>query len=165
MHRELDRLEHTVQDFLDFARLPAPRRTLCDLRDIIGQAIDLVRVRAERQQVQISLSTPAEPVDVDVDRAQMHTVLINLLLNSLDALAKGGRITVETQLCNGHEACIRVSDTGAGIARAMEGRLFTPFASTKATGTGLGLSISQRIVQEHGGRISAANQPEGARSS
>jgi two-component system, NtrC family, sensor histidine kinase HydH len=161
MHRELDRLEHTVQDFLDFARLPAPRRTLCDLRDIIGQAIDLVRVRAERQQVEISLSSAPEPVDVEVDRAQMHTVLVNLLLNSLDALAKGGRITVETQLCNGQEACVRVSDTGPGIPRAMEGRLFTPFASTKPTGTGLGLSISQRIVQEHGGRISAANQPEG----
>ena len=100
-------------------------------------------------------------MDVEVDRAQMHTVLVNLLLNSLDAMAKGGRITIEAEFSNGQEACIRVSDTGRGIPQAMNGRLFTPFASTKATGTGLGLSISQRIIQEHGGRISAVNRPEG----
>ena len=161
IHREVERLEQTVQDFLDFARLPAPRRAICDLGEVIAQAVDLVRARATQQQVEISVSQSLQPIPVALDRAQLNTVLVNLLLNALDVLPAGGRVDIETQLCDGEGVCVRVSDNGPGIPQAMNGRLFTPFASTKPTGTGLGLSISQRIVQEHGGRISAGNRPDG----
>jgi signal transduction histidine kinase len=160
IHREVERLEQTVQDFLDFARLPAPRRTLCDLREVIAQAMDLVRARATQQQVEISVSDLPQPIPVAVDRGQLNTVLVNLLLNALDVLPAGGRIEIEAKLGDEEDVCVRISDNGPGIPEAMNGRLFTPFASTKPTGTGLGLSISQRIVHEHGGRISAANRPD-----
>jgi signal transduction histidine kinase len=160
IHGEIVRLEETVQNFLSFARLPAPRRQIGDLRESIGRPLDLVRVRAVRQGVEVEVSEPGSPVQVDLDAGQFQQVLINLLLNALDAMPRGGRLRVKLEN-EGEEARLSVSDTGPGIAPEMAGRLFTPFASTKPTGTGLGLSLARRIIEEHGGRIDGENVPEG----
>jgi signal transduction histidine kinase len=159
MYKEVGRLEQTVQGLLDFARPPRPHRQPADLRQIIGEALGLVRARARLQGVQIEAHEPDTPVLADVDRTQLGTVLVNLLLNALDALPQGGKVDVS--LSNGDTTRITVDDNGPGIAPAVLPRLFTPFASTKPTGTGLGLSICKRVLQEHGGSISAANRPEG----
>src|SRR5205085_8752963 len=94
------------------------------------------------------------------------TVLVNLLLNALDAMPRGGALGLEVGVTVAREgkertAWLSVCDTGPGIAPEMAPQLFTPFASTKPTGTGLGLSLARRIVEEHGGQISAANRTEG----
>lgn len=159
MYKEVGRLEQTVQALLDFARPPRAQRQPADVRTIIAEALGLVRARARQQGVQIELRQPETPVTASVDRGQLNTVLVNLLLNALDALPQGGRIDIA--LRDGATPQITVEDTGPGIAPAVLPRLFTPFASTKATGTGLGLSICRRVVQEHGGTITAANRPEG----
>lgn len=161
IHREIARLEHTVQGFLDFARLPAPRRGLRDLREIVARSCDLTRARAERQNVEVVVHTPDHPVVGYVDEGQFGTVLVNLLLNALDAMPHGGRLGVELESVEGGGARLTVTDTGAGIAAEIAGRLFTPFATTKAAGTGLGLSLSSRILKEHGGEITAGNRPGG----
>jgi two-component system, NtrC family, sensor histidine kinase HydH len=161
IHREIGRLEQTVQGFLDFARLPTPRRSPCDLREAISQAIGLVGTRARQQRVELDVRYPDEPVVGSFDRGQLGTVLVNLLLNALDAMPRGGRLEVCLESSGAGEGRITVADSGSGIAAEMRERLFTPFSSTKATGTGLGLSISRRIVEEHGGRITADNRPEG----
>ena len=104
--------------------------------------------------------SPEEVIPVNVDRSQLCTVLVNLFLNALDAMPKGGRLEVE--LDTGAEGVrIRVMDTGSGIPAEMVGRLFTPFASSKPTGTGLGLSISRRIIEEHGGQLTGGNREGG----
>jgi signal transduction histidine kinase len=103
---------------------------------------------------------PPEPVEALVDSNQFGTVLVNLMLNALDAMPHGGVLEVGID-ASGGEIQFVVCDTGAGIAPEMLDRLFVPFASTKPTGTGLGLSISRRIIEEHGGRIAAENLPEG----
>jgi two-component system sensor histidine kinase HydH len=91
----------------------------------------------------------------------MSTVCVNLFLNALDAMPRGGVLAVS--LTSGAEGgtCLTVSDTGHGIPAEVLGRLFTPFASGKSTGTGLGLSLSRRIVAEHGGTIVGCNRADG----
>jgi signal transduction histidine kinase len=160
IHGEVARLEQTVQGFLDFARLPAPQRGPCDLREAVAQARDLVRARAEQQGVAVEVRGPDRPVVGWVDRGQFGTVLVNLFLNALDAMPKGGRLEVD--LVETPEGGVRltVQDTGPGIPPEMAGRLFTPFATTKPTGTGLGLSLSRRIMREHGGDVTAHDRPE-----
>jgi signal transduction histidine kinase len=161
IHNEVDRLEHTVQAFLDFARLPAPQCSTCDFRDVVSQAIELVRVRSGQQGVEIMVRAPNEAVWVSVDKAQLCTVLINLFLNALDAMPQGGTLEVDLHSLPESGVRLSVADTGSGIPPQVFARLFTPFTTTKPTGTGLGLTISGRIVEEHGGRISASNQPQG----
>jgi signal transduction histidine kinase len=157
---EIVRLEETVEHFLSFTRLPAPKREVRDLRDTIGPSLDLVRARARRQGVEIEVVAPPEAILVEVDPGQFHQVVLNLLLNALDMMPRGGRVTVRLEAA-GEFARLSVCDTGPGIAAEMTGRLFMPFASTKPTGTGLGLSLARRIVEEHGGSISGANAPGG----
>jgi signal transduction histidine kinase len=164
IHRELARLERTVQGLLDFAKLPAPNRIACDIRGLITEAVDLVRARADQQQVAIKVRSPEEPVGVMVDCDQFRTVFVNLFLNALDALPDGGSLEIDVQVSAHEDVRIAVSDSGAGIPPAIADRLFTPFASTKPSGTGLGLSLSRRIIEEHGGRITAANRAGGGAS-
>lgn len=169
IHGEVTRLEQTVQGFLDFARLPLPQRSMCDLRRVVGQAVDLVRARARQQGVNILVRVRSgqdaleddTPVPAYADSSQMCTVLVNLFLNALDAMPKGGQLDVEVESGGVTDAQVAVADTGPGISATMIDRLFTPFVSTKPTGTGLGLCISQRIVEEHGGQLVARNRPDG----
>jgi len=161
IHREIGRVEQTVQGLLDLTRLPPPQPAPCDLRDVISQAAELVRGRAGRQHVEVAVRVGEEPVVGSVDRGQFHKVLVNLLLNALDGMPQGGVLSVSLEAPAGRDVRLTVSDTGVGIPAEILPRLFTPFTTTKSNGTGLGLSISRRIVEEHGGRISASNRPEG----
>ncbi len=160
IHAEVKRLEVTVQGFLDFARPPRLQRAACDLRAVVAQSVELVRARARQQGVDVDVSQPETALTADVDRGQICTVLVNLFLNALDAMPRGGRLEVCAE-ATAEGAVLRVTDTGPGIAAAVATRLFTPFVSTKPTGTGLGLSISRRILVEHGGDIRADNRAEG----
>ena len=161
IHREVARLEQTVQGFLDFARLPSSERTLCDLREVAQQACELVRVRIRQQNVQLVRNDPGRPVLAFVDRVQLGTVMVNLLINALDAMPNGGRIEITLASTEEGGARVTVCDTGSGIAPDVAGQLFRPFVTTKPQGTGLGLSISGRILEEHGGSITASNRPKG----
>jgi two-component system, NtrC family, sensor histidine kinase HydH len=161
IHREVARLEKTVQEFLHFARLPTPQCSTCDLRAVVREAVELVGGRARQQGVTLAVRTPDQPVDVFIDRGQLDTVLVNLFINALDAMPQGGRLEVEVEHTADAGARVTVADTGAGIPPQVASRLFTPFTTTKPTGTGLGLSISGRILQEHRGSLSAGNRPEG----
>src|SRR5262249_8002505 len=116
--------------------------------------------RARQQGVALDVRCPPGPVSSQADPGQLENVLVNLCINALDAMPGGGRLGVELTAPGGAGVRLAVTDTGGGIPPEMDGRLFTPFASTKPTGTGLGLSISQRIVEEHGGRLRGGNCPE-----
>jgi signal transduction histidine kinase len=160
IYQEIERLEQTVQSFLDFARPLTLIRQVADLREVIGQAVELVRAKARQLGTTIDVRVPDGPALAEVDRGQWCTVLVNLFLNALDAMPLGGLLDVVLE--DGPEGLeLRVCDTGSGISPAMMARLFRPFASSKATGTGLGLSICKRIVEEHGGTIHGGNRPRG----
>jgi signal transduction histidine kinase len=164
MHREIARLEQTVQSFLEFARPPELRRRPEDLRGVVTQALELVQARARQQGVTMHVMLPDELLEADLDGSQFSNVIVNLLINALEAMPKGGNLEIALDRDGENGARFEIRDTGVGIAPAMAGRLFAPFASTKPTGTGLGLSICRRIVEEHGGAITGGNRPGGGAS-
>ncbi len=156
VHREVERLEQTVQELLDFARPPTLKRTIVPLSKMINGAVELVQARAARQQVEIRRIKLSD-VSVDVDEGQLRGVFVNLLLNSLDAMPQGGTIDIRN-LRNGKSIYVTIADSGSGISDSAFETLFTPFSSSKVTGTGLGLSICKRVVEQHSGAISAHNR-------
>jgi len=165
---EIRRLEGLVQEFLDFARPQPLQRMQIDLVEVIRQAMELVSARAHVQHVDIIGHFPDEPIEVDADPLRIRQVLLNLFLNSLDEQPEQGRIDISVQPVPGHEerqagkmVRIIVSDSGPGIREDLRDRIFEPFVSGKETGTGLGLPICHRIVEEHGGKLTAINQPNG----
>jgi hypothetical protein len=111
--------------------------------------------------VAVTVSAPADPVTAAVDRGQLCSVLINLLVNALDAMPTGGRLTVAVETDPAGGPVVRVADTGTGIAAEVLGRLFTPFVTTKPTGSGLGLRHLQarrRGPRRHAGRREPARR-------
>ena len=174
VEEEIGRLEKSIQDFLDFARPPKLEKMWLDARTAIEQTMELISGRAERQQIQIQFDMPHEPLMVEADVVQLRQVLLNLLLNAFDALPAGGGVFVS--LARAHLpitvdspatargtkwTLISIRDSGAGLSIDVLARIFEPFVSTKETGTGLGLSICRRIVEAHGGRITAENSQKG----
>ncbi len=157
---EVRRMERSLQTFLDYARPPRPERQQIDLETVVQNVLGLVRVRAERQRVEVQLVSPVAGVPISADVNQMQQVVLNLALNALDAMPQGGRLTFTTDR-RGDLAELTVSDTGPGIAEDMQERLFQPFATDKETGLGLGLVITRRILEAHGGRVTAENSPLG----
>jgi two-component system sensor histidine kinase HydH len=163
LNEELDTLECLVQSILDFARPPRVEKRSFVVQEVLEQAVLLVSGQAHSRGVQIKGLWPHTPVRIEADDGQLRQVLLNLLLNALDATPRDGTVTVE--LAPDADApdwlVLRVLDTGCGFPPDLLPRLFQPFTTTKAHGLGLGLSICKRIVETHGGSITAGNGPEG----
>jgi signal transduction histidine kinase len=175
LNDEIVRLEDSIQAFLDFARPPVPEKSAVDIKEVVAGTLELVMGRARQQRVDIRLMLPERPLVVCVDRAQIRQLLLNLLLNGLDALAGAGVIDILVELRSPAVAAqtlppatfreqrcewlaIRIADSGPGIPPDLLATVFEPFVTTKETGTGLGLSISQRIAAAHGGTLSVRNR-------
>lgn len=165
IEEEIGRLEHLVQMFLDFARPPRLEKREIDLRTTIERVVHLLEPRAAARLLQLAFARPDRPVVVEADETQVRQVLLNLVLNAMDAVAGGGRIDVGLELQDepdvGRWAVVRVADDGCGLPAELGNRIFDPFVSTKETGIGLGLSICRRIVETHSGGIAAAPAPGG----
>mgnify|MGYP000569069641 CR=1 FL=1 len=161
--REIGRMETTIQDLLDFAKPPALHRVPHDLRATVQRALNLVEGRARQQGVAIAERLPPAPVIVNGDPEQLHQVLVNLLLNGIEAMPGGGtlEIAIQGDSAGGGVCRVCVSDRGTGIPQPVLDRIFEPFVTSKESGTGLGLAVSHRIAKEHGGALLAANRAEG----
>lgn len=159
---EIGRMEQTIQSLLDFSRPPTPRPARHDLRSTVRRAVNLVQGRAAQDGVSIDLQVPADELAIVADAEQLHQVFVNLLLNGIEAMPGGGRLTIEaTRSAAGGELEVRVRDRGEGVPVEQLPGIFEPFVTNKKGGTGLGLAISRRVVQEHGGALTAANSPDG----
>jgi two-component system, NtrC family, sensor histidine kinase HydH len=161
IEQEIRRMERCLQTFLDFARPPRPERRPVNLAAVVERVFTLLSGRAKKQQVELYFTPPPVPVTAAVDPEQIHQLLVNLLLNALDAMPRGGRVDVELHSTDRGQVELRVADSGPGIAPGLLPRLFQPFVSGKETGLGLGLVISQRIAEDHGGGLRASNRPAG----
>jgi two-component system sensor histidine kinase HydH len=159
---ELGRIERSLKTYLDYARPPKLERIPCDPSAVVRAALALVRGRAEQQRVEVRFHSPPAPVALDADPELLRQVVLNLLLNALDAMPVGGGLDVAVNPTGDRVSVeVTVADSGAGIAPEMIDRLFEPFATGKETGLGLGLVVSRRIVDDHGGTIRGFNRPDG----
>jgi signal transduction histidine kinase len=160
LEEEISRLEGLVQSFVQFARPPKVERREVDLRRLTEQAVHLVTARAAQRGIRLECRLPDEPLRFPVDSSQLSQVLLNLLLNAVDAVPSGGLVRVELAREADGRLRLEVSDNGCGLPPELGSRIFAPFVTTKETGLGLGLSITKRIVEAHGGSIVAANRAE-----
>jgi signal transduction histidine kinase len=136
----------------------------CDFRDLIASAVDKIAVIAESQSVRIVQNLP-ERLVIAVERHRMESVVVNLLVNALEAMPTGGSIDISA-VFDQHSVIVQVSDNGPGIPPGIRHRLFQPFATAgKANGFGLGLALSRQAVIDHGGEMWAESSPHGARFS
>jgi two-component system nitrogen regulation sensor histidine kinase NtrY len=160
---EVESLKGLVDEFSQFARMPAPRTVPTDLHALLDDALSLYRGLFAEVEIRPQYATSLPKVAVDPE--QVRRVIINVVDNAIEAMDRRGAIEVETQ----HDAAnnvvrIVVADNGPGIPPAERDKLFLPYYSTKQRGSGLGLAIVRRIVAEHGGSIDVTdNTPTGTR--
>lgn len=159
IQREVLRLERIVTEFLQFARPAKPELALIPAAQPLSDVQSLLAPALARSGIEI-IREEAEPMNIEVDAAQIKQVLINLVQNAADSIGQNGKITLRArrdrqQLAEGESevAVLEVVDTGKGIAPEIEKRLFDPFFTTKEHGTGLGLSIAARMVEINGGQL------------
>jgi len=159
----VEALKNLVDEFAQFARLPAANLAPGSLHDVIDQTLSLYDGLFAGVQIDRHLAPDLPTLRLDSD--QMKRVLINLVDNAIEATDKKGRVVIATEFDRAQgRARLSVADDGPGIGLEDRDRLFVPHFSTKRRGSGLGLAIVSRIVQEHHGAIRVEdNQPRGAR--
>jgi signal transduction histidine kinase len=158
---QVNALDALTEEYLTFARFPRAHFEEDSVNELVAELASFVRPLATRQGLTVRVhADPAVPM-VEIDRGLLRQAVWNLVKNGMEALSRGGEITITTR-GEGDHVDIVVADTGGGIAEDVGRRLFEPFFTTKPQGTGLGLSIARQITEEHRGELSWANSHEGA---
>lgn len=168
---EVERIDRTVRELLDFSRPAKPALSPIDLAAALDASLRLARVQTRFKQVEVEAALAPGLPPVLADEHHLAQVLVNLFLNAGDAMAGEGKLTVSARPLEprratdggGERVLVVVADTGPGIAPDDLPRIFDPFFTTKdpGKGTGLGLAICHRIMESFGGEITAGNRVEG----
>src|SRR5262252_2467424 len=156
VRQEIARINHIVTDLLQTARPHPPKVRKSDLNITVEHAVMLGRQQALAKGIEISLHKDPSLPEIEHDSDQIHQVLLNLLLNSLQAIDRHGKVAV-TLSRRDSTAVVEVTDNGRGIPAENLPNIFRPFYTTKGDGTGLGLSLARRIVEDHHGRINVTS--------
>lgn len=154
---EIKQINHLLTDLLQMARPHPPAVRRSDLNTTVEHAVVQARQQVLSKPIKIDLEKDSKLPEVEHDSDQINQVLLNLLLNAVQAIDGAGTIRVETSTLKGY-AAIGVIDSGRGIAPEHLPNIFRPFYTTKGYGTGLGLSLVRRIAEEHHGRIEVTSE-------
>lgn len=169
---EIANLKTIIGRFSDFSKMPKPQLERMNAADAITRvallyfpwkgtaAEDCDVTSAGQQKINCCIVLDPDPLPIDADPELLHRALSNLVLNAMDAMPDGGKLTLSARSL-GDRVEMRVADTGAGLTPEECERLFTPYYTTKEHGTGLGLAIVQSVVADHDGTISVESQPGG----
>ena len=157
---EVHRLNTIIEQFLSLARPVEIKAQVISLPEVLKELAALQESEAKRSKVQIRVVAGSTLPPLKADPNLLTQVLLNLMLNSFQAMPEGGTLTLEAGISNG-KFVIAVTDTGTGVTAENQRRMFEPYFTTKKKGTGLGLAISRRIIEAHGGTMTATNQAEG----
>ena len=158
---ELRRVDSMVTDFLSFGRPPRLRLQSCRIEEVIQDALRLSTPAAERQKVALRLEIDPRLPPVLADPEGIRTCLQNLITNGIQAMPRGGVLTLRAEPDARESICVTVRDEGVGISPENRDKIFEPYFSTKEAGVGLGLAITRRIIQEHEGEIEVSGRAEG----
>ena len=159
---DMTRAAQIIDRLRSFYRKGAPpERELVDVNELLREMLMLLRTEANQHSVSMRMEPASGLPKPPADRVQIQQVLLNLMLNGIEAMkAVGGELSVKSQLGQDGQLILSVSDTGVGLPSENANQIFTAFFSTKPQGSGMGLTISRSIVEAHGGRLWAAANPE-----
>jgi two-component system NtrC family sensor kinase len=155
---EVERLIEMVNRILDFSRRPSDKFEVLNVNHVVKTVTNLAKKYLQHRHVVLRESFNASLPPVEGNPTTLGQVILNLIINGVEAMPDGGQLVVATQNPGNAHVEIRVSDSGVGIPQEQLSKIFEPFYSTKADGTGLGLSISQSIVSQHRGEIKVESE-------
>jgi two-component system sensor histidine kinase HydH len=159
MIQEVDRLNRVITQLLEFARPPVIQKKRASVQNLIQHSLKIIERQASAKHIEVYAQLPSQIKEVDLDSDGISQVLLNLYLNALEAMERGGRLSVSLSMEEGAPwVKIRVSDTGTGINKEDLEHIFDPYFTTKQTGTGLGLAIVHKIIEAHGGEVRAESE-------
>jgi signal transduction histidine kinase/putative methionine-R-sulfoxide reductase with GAF domain len=159
IEEEISRINEIVDQFLRFARPAPPLLQKADVLSIFEETLQLLRPQIEKNRIIVQKEFQVFPL-ISMDREQMKQVILNLLLNAVQAMPNGGHLTLRGQVSeNDRWVTLSIQDSGIGISSEDMNKLFDPFFSTKEGGVGLGLSIAHRIIDQHHGKIEVESSP------
>ena len=153
MKREVDRINHIITDFLDFAKPFDPKKTLFSVNEFLNKAIDSIGVEAEEKGVKIQTIELLNDKPFFGDSEKLTQVVINLVRNAVDASKRGDIISVTSSMTSKNTWVLQIKDQGMGIPKENLNHIFDIYFTTKQNGTGLGLYICQKIIRAHKGSI------------
>jgi signal transduction histidine kinase len=154
----INHLTSTTEQILNYARPVKLAPQSVDLNSVVPDVIQLLRKEIENNQIETQLELHPSPATGMLDEASIRSASLNLVLNAVQAMPHGGRLTISTRAENG-KLWMVISDTGSGMSAEQLKQLFIPFNTTKSRGLGLGMPYAHKIIDEHGGQISVESQP------
>jgi two-component system sensor histidine kinase HydH len=158
---EAERLERLVTDLLEFAHSKEPQISEFNLTDLISDICRLLEQKVKASRINLHSPADANPLQIRSDPAGLRQVLLNVIINAIDATPAGGAVRLAIHTNEIHKTIVvLVDDSGAGLQNNPS-ELFQPFVTTKARGTGLGLAISKKIMEKLGGGLNLENLPGG----
>jgi len=159
MIQEVERLNRVIGQLLEFSRPLILNRKVAAIEPILRHAMKMIEIQALEKGVSLEVDFGRMVPDLLLDSDRMTQVFLNLTLNALNAMEKGGTLSLRVTQSGDRTVRVDISDTGTGIGKEELGRIFDPYFTTRPSGTGLGLPIAQRIVEAHGGEILVSSEP------
>jgi PAS domain S-box-containing protein len=154
----VEKIQKIADDMLHFARPKAAHFQEEDINGVIEKSLDILQAKFKKGNIALTFEKGKELPRLRIDIHQIQQVLINLMLNAIQAMTQGGNLTLRTLPENGRAVALEVQDTGVGIPRDHLKKIFDPFFTTKSEGTGLGLSISLKILHNHGATLDVRSE-------
>jgi two-component system sensor histidine kinase HydH len=159
MIKEVDRLNRVISELLEFARPTELRLKSTDINSLIEHSVRLIEKEASAKDIEIKSDLSQQPLPAQIDSDRFSQCLLNLYLNSMQAMEKGGQLSIKDSLTHDNLIEIEIRDSGQGIQAENLSKIFDPYFTTKTKGTGLGLAIVHKIVEAHNGSIRVRSVP------
>jgi two-component system sensor histidine kinase HydH len=160
MIQEVERLNRVIGQLLEFARPMEMKRHWTSIQEVIRHTLRMIEGQAKAKKIAVRTDLPQHVGDIFIDADKIKQVLLNLYLNAMEAMDKGGTLTVAVLPHEGRMVRIDVSDTGKGIDEKDIARIFDPYFTTRSSGTGIGLAIVYKIMEAHDGEIRVISELE-----